>query len=202
LDKNKQKHFEELLNEEKKEREHSLFDNRIGMDVSLRDSTSELSSYDNHPGDMGSETYEAEVNQSFRTNDKYIISEIDVALLKIQKGNYGECEVCHESIEEERLEMLPHARYCIDCENSYEHNVRSEDDNRPIEEEVLLPTLGFSFRDNTLDNEVGYDGEDTWQDLNEYNVKMSDNDFSHEDSFGYVEDVDQVSNTRYKNQIK
>jgi YteA family regulatory protein len=201
MDKNKLKHFEELLNEEKKEREHSLFDNRIGMDVSLRDSTSELSSYDNHPGDMGSETYEAEVNQSFRISDKYMLSEIDVALQKIKDENYGECEACHESIEEDRLEIMPHARFCIDCENNYEQKIDDEEHGRPIEEEVI-PNLGYSFRDTTMEDEVGFDGEDTWQDLNEYNVKMSDNDFSHEDSFGYVEDVDQVSNERYKNQVE
>lgn len=206
MDKSKMRHFEELLIQEKKEREHSLFDNRIGLDVSLRDSTSELSSYDNHPGDLGSETYETELNQSFRINDKYMISEIDVALKKIEDGNYGECEACHQDIEEERLELMPHARFCIECEQNYEQKINDqenvEEEGRPIEEQVMLPTLGYSFRDMTLDNEVGYDGEDTWQDLNEYNVKMSDNDFSHEDSFGYVEDIDQISNSRYKDQVR
>jgi len=206
MDKNKTNHFKELLTEEKKEREHSLFDNRLGMDVSLRDATSELSSYDNHPGDMGTETFEAELNQSFRTNDKYMISEIDVALQKIEKGSYGECEACHKEIEEERLELMPHARFCIHCENNFEQKVNDQENveemGRPIEEQVMMPTLGFSFRDMTMSEEVGYDGEDTWQDLNEYNVKMSDNDFSHEDSFGYVEDVDQVSNGRYKDQVR
>jgi YteA family regulatory protein len=201
MDKKKLTHFEKLLVEEKKEREHSLFDNRLGMDVSLRDATSELSSYDNHPGDMGTETYEAEVNQSFRVNDKYMISEIDVALQKIKDDNYGECEACHKDIEEDRLEIVPHARFCIHCENNYEQKIDDEEKGRPIEEQVM-PNLGYSFRDMTIDDEIGFDGEDTWQALNEYNVKMSDNDFSHEDSFGYVEDVDQISNERYKNQVE
>lgn len=201
MNKNKLNHFKDLLEEEKKEREHSLFDDRMGMDVSLRDSTSELSSYDNHPGDLGSETYEQEVNFSFRTNDKYMISEIDVALKKIEDGNYGECEACHKGIEEERLELLPHARFCVECEHNYEQKIADEENGRPIEEKVQLPGLGFSFRDMTIHDEIGFDGEDTWQALNEYNVKMSDNDFSHEDSFGYVEDIDQISNGRYKKQI-
>lgn len=201
MDKNKLKHFEALLNEEKKEREHSLFDNRLGMDVSLRDATSELSSYDNHPGDLGTETYEAEVNQSFRISDKYMISEIDVALQKIKDESYGECEACHKGIEEDRLEIVPQARFCINCENNYEQKVNDEEKGRPIEEQVM-PNLGYSFRDMTINDETGFDGEDTWQALNEYNVKMSDNDFSHEDSFGYVEDVEQISNTRYKNQVE
>jgi YteA family regulatory protein len=205
MDRNKLKHFEELLIEEKNEREKSLFANELGKDVSLRDATSELSSYDNHPGDMGTETFESELNQSFRINDKYMISEIDVALHKIKEGSYGECEACHKNIEEDRLEIIPHARFCIICENSFEQKVNDQENReeagRPIEEQVIN-TLGYSFRDMTMNDELGYDGEDTWQDLNEYNVKMSDNNFDHEDSFGYVEDVDSVSNRRYKSQVE
>lgn len=202
MDNNKLKHFEHLLSEEKKERESSLFSDTLGMDVSLRDATSELSSYDNHPGDLGTETFEAEKNFSFRTNDKFMLSEIDVALDKIQKGSYGECEACHKSIEEDRLEVVPHARYCIECENNFEQKVNDEEKGRPIEEKVLLPPLQFSFRDYTIHNEVGFDGEDTWQALNDYNVRMSDNNFDHEDNLGYVEDVDQISNSSFKKQIE
>lgn len=202
MDKNKLKHFEELLNGEKKEREESLFENTQGMDVSIRDATSELSSYDNHPGDLGNETFEAEKNFSFRTNDKFMLSEIDVALDKIHNGTYGECERCHKYIDEDRLEIVPHARFCIGCENEIETSPLSEDFGRPIEEMVQLPTLQFSFRDDTIYDEVEFDGEDTWQALNDYNVRMSDNNFDHEDNLGYVEDVDQVSNSTYRKQIK
>ncbi|HPL99446.1 MAG TPA: molecular chaperone DnaK, partial [Bacillota bacterium] len=67
MDKNDFKHFEELLKEEKKKRENSLEDERTGLGISVKDLTGELSSYDNHPGDMGNETFEAEKNFSFRT---------------------------------------------------------------------------------------------------------------------------------------
>lgn len=202
MDNNKLMHFKELLQGEKKDREDSLFDAEQGKLISLKDSTSELSSYDNHPGDMGNETFEAEKNFSFRTNDKFMLSEINVALQKIGNGNYGECEKCHKSIDEDRLEIVPHARFCISCENEVELSPLNEDFERPIEEMVMLPTLQFSFRDDTIHDEVGFDGEDTWQALNDYNVRMSDNNFDHEDNFGYVEDVDQVSNSTYKKQIK
>jgi YteA family regulatory protein len=202
LDKNKIKHYEDLLLGEKKDREAALFGEELGKHVSLRDATHELSSYDNHPGDMGTETFEAEKNFSFRTNDKFMISEINVALDKIHNGTYGECERCHKPIDGDRLEIVPHARFCIDCENEIELSPLNEDFGRPIEEMVQLPTLQFSFRDDTIFNETGYDGEDTWQDLNEYNVKMNDNNFDHEDSFGYVEDVDQVTNAAYKKQLE
>lgn len=197
--KSKLEHFKKLLLEEKEEREGSLFENKLGQDVSLRDATSELSSYDNHPGDLATETLESEINMSFRTNDKYMLSEIETALHKIKDGSYGECEACHQSIEEDRLEILPHARFCMHCENNYEQKVRDEEHGRPIEEQVM-PNMGYSFRDNTIKDETGFDGEDTWQALNEYNVKLSDNHYDHEDSFGYVEDVDQISNSSYKKQ--
>lgn len=202
MDKNKLKHFEALLIEEKRERENSLFSNTLGMDVSLRDATGELSSYDNHPGDMGTETFEAEKNFSFRTNDKYMLSEIETALNKIHEGSYGECEACHKPIEEDRLEIVPHARFCIECENNFEQKINDEEKGRPIEEQVTLPPLQFSFRDDTIYDEVGFDGEDTWQALNDYNVRMSDNNFDHEDNLGYVEDVDQISNSTFKKQTE
>ncbi|WFE55320.1 TraR/DksA C4-type zinc finger protein [Micromonospora sp. WMMD1155] len=31
-------------------------------------------------------------------------------------GTYGLCERCHESIPAERLDVLPHARFCVPCQ--------------------------------------------------------------------------------------
>jgi len=38
--------------------------------------------------------------------------------------------------------------------------------------------------------------------VNEYNVRMSDNEFGEDESAGYVEDVDQVSNEQYRKQLE
>ncbi len=43
------------------------------------------------------------------------ITQIRAALDRIQKGTYGECETCGESIGEKRLEVIPHAMQCINC---------------------------------------------------------------------------------------
>jgi len=42
-------------------------------------------------------------------------SDIVSALYKIEKGEYGYCEVCKNKIEEERLEVNPSARTCEAC---------------------------------------------------------------------------------------
>jgi YteA family regulatory protein len=203
MDKIELKHFEELLNKEKERRTSSLEDDRLGVGMSLRDTTSELSSYDNHPGDLGNETFEAERNYSFRTREKFFLGEVEAALNKIAEGNYGQCEVCHKEIERDRLEVRPYTRLCIHCENDMEQKVDDEEKGRPIEEQVIYPSMGYMFRDNTINDEVGFDGEDTWDAVNEYNVVMSDNQYGEEDeAIGYVEDVEQISNEQYKRQLE
>ena len=45
------------------------------------------------------------------------LSNINKALEKIEKGNYGICEVCGNEIEEDRLEVNPAALTCKKCMN-------------------------------------------------------------------------------------
>jgi RNA polymerase-binding transcription factor DksA len=40
------------------------------------------------------------------------LEEINDALEKIEENRYGECEICSEDIEEDRLEVNPAARTC------------------------------------------------------------------------------------------
>ncbi|MDD3705303.1 MAG: TraR/DksA C4-type zinc finger protein [Clostridiaceae bacterium] len=202
MDKNEVKHFKKLLYEEKEKREDSLEDERMGHGISIRDLTGELSSYDNHPGDLGNETFEAEKNVSFRTRDKFLLSEIQVALNKINEGTYGLCEICHNEIDKGRLDVRPYSRLCINCEKEVGDKVQNEEKGRPIEEQVLYPPFGRSFTDNSVKDSVQFDGEDTWESVNEYNVRMSDNEFGEDESVGYVEDVEQISNDQYRKQLE
>lgn len=54
--------------------------------------------------------------------EKYTIelAEIESSLEKIQNNSYGVCEMCDEPISLERLELKPHARFCITCREIYE----------------------------------------------------------------------------------
>jgi DnaK suppressor protein len=42
------------------------------------------------------------------------------ALQKIDDGSFGNCERCGETIGDKRLEALPFARHCIDCQRLVE----------------------------------------------------------------------------------
>jgi RNA polymerase-binding transcription factor DksA len=44
------------------------------------------------------------------------MKDMDIALGKISKKQYGRCERCDNYIATKRLELIPEARFCIDCE--------------------------------------------------------------------------------------
>jgi DnaK suppressor protein len=49
------------------------------------------------------------------------IEAIDQAIVRIDSGQYGRCEVCGKAIPESRLEALPAASRCIVCEQAGEN---------------------------------------------------------------------------------
>ena len=74
----------------------------------------ELSTVDQHPADVATETFEREKDESIIQGFEIELGEIEDALGRIEDGTYGRCETCREPIGEARLEAMPHARYCVD----------------------------------------------------------------------------------------
>ena len=48
------------------------------------------------------------------------LANIERALLRIRKGSYGECEACGNKIPLARLNALPYATSCIECQRAAE----------------------------------------------------------------------------------
>ena len=48
--------------------------------------------------------------------DVMLLREIQEALTRIDDGEYGHCLECDESISLKRLEAIPWARFCIECQ--------------------------------------------------------------------------------------
>jgi DnaK suppressor protein len=69
---------------------------------------------DNHLGDTATATYDRELDQGLEEGAQQTVSEIDAALMRIEEGSYGVCEICGEPIGAERLSAIPWTRYCID----------------------------------------------------------------------------------------
>jgi len=85
-------------------------------DGNENDETSELSNYDQHPADAGSETFEREKDLSILEQLEADLAEIQAALRRIDEGTYGIDEVTGKPIAPERLEAVPTARTNVDDE--------------------------------------------------------------------------------------
>ncbi|MEW6378139.1 MAG: TraR/DksA C4-type zinc finger protein [bacterium] len=48
------------------------------------------------------------------------VKNIEDAMLRLTRGEYGSCQRCGHFIPEKRLEALPFVRYCIDCQKEME----------------------------------------------------------------------------------
>jgi RNA polymerase-binding transcription factor DksA len=85
----------------------------------------ELSMMDQHPADVGSETFERDKDLSILYNVQAELSEVDRALRRIQEGAYGRCEACGRPVGAARLEARPAARFCLEDQAGLERRSRS-----------------------------------------------------------------------------
>lgn len=137
-----------------------------GIGDNLSETVSELSRYDNHPADLGSETFERSKDIALRDNAHVLLEAVEHALSKMKTDTYGQCDECGETIVLARLEALPWAALCIVCQKAADEHQNPTD--RPLEEDALAPPFHRSFLDTAEFDYVGYDGEDALQDALKY----------------------------------
>jgi len=74
----------------------------------------------------------------------HAVREIDAALQRVLKANYGICEACGGAVAIARLRALPATRYCTDCE------ARNEKQAVPPAEEIKTPSMAALPEDLSL----------------------------------------------------
>ncbi|MEI3613024.1 yteA family sporulation protein [Pseudogracilibacillus sp. SO30301A] len=178
----------------------SQVQDRFGLETSFMDAVGELSSYDNHPGDMGTEMYEREKDITLNEHAERELEAINEALHAIDEGTYGICRVCSMDIAYDRLKAIPTADT---CREHAEDNDVIFNRNRPVEEEVIGPNINPD--EKTDETQVGYDAEDAWQEVSRYGTSETASDFygdrdnynemypNSDEDVGYVEDVERYS---------
>lgn len=73
-----------------------------------------------------------------------LLREVDSALERMDKGTYGICETCHESVEQDRLMTDPLVRYCLDHLTESQRAALQRDlDLASAVQRNLLPKLGL-----------------------------------------------------------
>jgi len=74
--------------------------------------------YGDKDEDNATEVAEYQDNLALEGNLEERLKEIDEALERIKKEQYGICEHCHQEINPQRLEINPAAKFCVNCQES------------------------------------------------------------------------------------
>ena len=112
--------FRETLLEERQRVEAAIQNLHDEHPGTLVEDSGEETAYDNHLADTATETYDRELDYTLEENSEHVLAEIDAALKRIEEGTYGTCTNCDRPIPVERLEALPWATLCIDCQRDRE----------------------------------------------------------------------------------
>jgi DnaK suppressor protein len=85
---------------------------------SLREYTSTFDVGDS--ADAAVDTANDEISTQLAELESRELGQIEVALKRIESGEYGRCEFCGEKIAEARLNALPYTSTCIECQRESE----------------------------------------------------------------------------------
>ncbi len=88
----------------------------------LKTTQHESIGYSNHMADDATEAFDQAVDVTLKRGAETSLEEVERALGKLDDGTYGLCEACGARVDRARLEALPHARYCLECQARREHS--------------------------------------------------------------------------------
>lgn len=103
------------LEEQERELEDELVRLREGLRDSLRETSGEMT-VENHPGDVGTETFEREKDLGRARYLETQVAEVSDARRRLAAGEYGICEQCGQPIDPARLAVRPQSARCLACE--------------------------------------------------------------------------------------
>jgi DnaK suppressor protein len=100
--------------------------------------------------DVAIDSAQTEISSHLAETESRELAAVEAALERIREGNYGRCEGCGGKIPKARIEALPYATLCINCQREMEET--GELANRP--DWSRLPALELESDD---DKEVSFD---------------------------------------------
>jgi RNA polymerase-binding transcription factor DksA len=109
-----------------KERERVLKALRhLDSSMSPPDADGDLTTYPLHLADEGTDTMEQEQSFLLLSKEGRLLIDIDVALRTLYKepARFGKCVNCGNEIAFERLDLVPWARFCLQCQRLQEERI-------------------------------------------------------------------------------
>jgi DnaK suppressor protein len=117
MDRSQLEHIENRLLRERDRALRSLGRFQEMSKLSRDAADADLSSYSFHMADQGTDAMEREKAFLFASKEGRYLYRVEDALRRLYKDpdNFGVCQSCKAHIPFERLDALPHARYCLNC---------------------------------------------------------------------------------------
>lgn len=84
----------------------------------------------NHMADDATEAFDQAASLALHRNEQTLLAQVDAALARMDRGEYGVCERCGTEIDIARLRAIPHAELCIRCQQLVEDHPRGNGSKR------------------------------------------------------------------------
>ncbi len=70
--------------------------------------------------DRANNAYQREFMLKLSVSERSLLRQVEGALERLDQGEYGVCAHCRDPIGAKRLQAVPWARYCVDCQEKEE----------------------------------------------------------------------------------
>ena len=103
----------------------ALSEKRKRLTEGLSKSRSEVQSHSANDGirdyaDVAQRAYTKEFLYSLSATERRLLQLVDAARTRIENGEYGFCANCSKAVQEKRLNAIPWARHCIQCQELWD----------------------------------------------------------------------------------
>ena len=95
----------------------------LNIDSKGKASLAQDSVYSVHMADAGTDSYEGEKGFHLMNRETDYINFLNLALQRIDSGEFGICAVCRKKIPEERMMEVPNATKCVSCKEGEKLNL-------------------------------------------------------------------------------
>jgi DnaK suppressor protein len=116
MDKKKLENFKKRLEVRQQELRHMVTRNQQDGRAADEEATQDVA-------DRAASSYTKEFLFSQSNNDRQLLNMVEGALARIREGSFGECVSCGKEINAKRLEAVPWARHCIECQEKAEQGL-------------------------------------------------------------------------------
>jgi DnaK suppressor protein len=113
MDKKRLEYYKKKLQTKRDELMHNIARTEEEGRAADEDTTVDLA-------DKAANSYTKEFLFGQTNTERNLLNLIEQALKRIKNGSFGSCANCEDEMQQKRLEAVPWAAYCIDCQEKQE----------------------------------------------------------------------------------